>query len=32
MTFGVYLTHQLLKGSTTAGVLSVGSLVQPQSP
>lgn len=30
VTFGVYLTHQLPEGSTTANVLSVGSLIQPE--
>ncbi|XP_059179865.1 molybdenum cofactor sulfurase [Centropristis striata] len=30
-TFGVYLTHQLPEGSTTASVLSAGSLIQPHS-
>lgn len=30
VTFGVYLTHQLPKGSPAATVLSVGSLVQPE--
>ncbi|XP_041803884.1 molybdenum cofactor sulfurase [Chelmon rostratus] len=30
VTFGVYLAHQLPEGSTTAGVLSAGSLIQPE--
>lgn len=30
VTFGVYLTHQLPEGSTTASVLSAGSLIQPE--
>ncbi|XP_042357648.1 molybdenum cofactor sulfurase isoform X2 [Plectropomus leopardus] len=30
VTFGVYLTHQQPESSTTASVLSVGSLIQPE--
>ncbi|XP_017290558.1 molybdenum cofactor sulfurase [Kryptolebias marmoratus] len=32
VTFGVYLTHQGPEGSAAARVLSVGSLVQPETP
>ncbi|XP_070772305.1 molybdenum cofactor sulfurase [Enoplosus armatus] len=32
VTFGVYLAHQLPEGSTTASVLSSGSLIQPEPP
>ncbi|TMS04621.1 Molybdenum cofactor sulfurase [Larimichthys crocea] len=30
VTFGVYLTHELPEGPTTASVLSSGSLIQPE--
>ncbi|KAM9344702.1 molybdenum cofactor sulfurase [Symphorus nematophorus] len=30
VTFGVYLSHQLPEGSSTATVLSAGSLIQPE--
>ncbi|XP_038593086.1 molybdenum cofactor sulfurase isoform X1 [Micropterus salmoides] len=32
VTFGVYLTHQLPEGFTTASVLSAGSLIKPEPP